>query len=421
MRVAYFDAFSGVSGDMTVGALIDAGADSHKLIHGLQHLGLGAKFRTEKVVRYGISATKFHVLTGEEAAQSSDHHHDHHHDHPHDHGHDHDHDHSHPHDHSHHHDHRGLSAILELIDKARIPAPVKESSKRVFTNLGEAEARIHNMPLDKVHFHEVGAVDSICDIVGACYGLHLLGVEEVHCSPVNVGSGTAKMAHGVLPVPAPATAALLKDRPIYSDGPAFELTTPTGAAIVSTLAKSFGPMPPVSIAALGYGAGSKDFPSRANVLRILIGEKQTVAEAQTVVLLEANIDDSTPQLLGHTMDVLFAAGALDVTLSPLLMKKNRAGQLLTVVAKPEDKDTLAAIILRETTTLGLRLSTAERRTLERHFVSVSTPYGPVNIKVSGSGFAPEFDDCQALARAKNVPLKDVLAAANFAYLSQRTQ
>jgi uncharacterized protein (TIGR00299 family) protein len=308
---------------------------------------------------------------------------------------------------------------LDLIDRAKIPAPAKENAKKVFQKLGEAEASIHGIPLEKVHFHEVGAVDSIADIVGACLGLHLLGVDEIVCSPVNVGSGNAKMAHGVLPVPAPATASLLKNKPVYVDGPAFELTTPTGAAIVSTLATNFGTMPPLAIHSIGYGAGTKDFPDRANVLRITIGDRQTMAEAQSVVLLEANIDDATPQVLGYTMDALFAAGALDVTLTPILMKKNRAGQLLTVVAKQEDKEALAALILRETTTLGLRISSAERRTLPREFVEVKTAYGSVRMKVSAQGFAPEFDDCQALAKEKNVPLKEVLAAANFAYLKTR--
>lgn len=404
MRVAYFDAFSGVSGDMTVGALIDAGADAKQLIHGLEHLNLGAAYKTEKVNRFGITATKFHVLEGQGQ--------------PHHHAQGETHDHSHEGE-QHHHDHRGLTQILELIEEAGIPAAVKANAQKIFQRLGEVEASIHGLPLEQVHFHEVGAVDSIADIVGACYGLHLLEVEEVICSPVNVGSGTAKMAHGVLPVPAPATAALLREKPIYVDGPAFELTTPTGAAIVSTLASGFGPMPPVSIQSLGYGAGTKDFKDRANVLRITIGERKQLAEAQTVLLLEANIDDASPQILGYTMDALFAAGALDVTLTPILMKKNRAGQMLSVVAKPSDKDALASLILRETTTLGLRIASVERRTLAREFVEVRTPYGPVRMKVSESGFAPEFDDCQALAKERNVPLKDVIAAANFAYWNSK--
>jgi len=408
MRIAYFDAFSGVSGDMTVGALIDAGADAHKLIHGLEHLGLGATYKATKTVRYGITATKFDVLIGDQPADQVHHHHD---------GEVHDHDHTH--DQTHDHSHRGLTQILELIDKAKIPAPVKASSSRVFQVLGEAEAAVHGLPIEEVHFHEVGAVDSIADIVGACYGLHLLKVDEVYSAPINVGSGTVKAAHGMLPVPAPATALLLKGKPIYVDGPAFELTTPTGAAILAALAKGYGNMPSLSISSLGYGAGTKDFPNRANVLRITIGDKLDSNEAQTVLLIEANIDDSSPQVLGYTMDQLFLAGALDVTLTPVLMKKNRAGHILTVVAKQEDKDALSNLILRETTTLGLRISSAERRTLPREFIEVKTPFGPVRIKVTSNGFAPEFDDCQAIAREKNVPLKEVLSAANFAYLKTK--
>jgi uncharacterized protein (TIGR00299 family) protein len=411
MRVAYFDAFSGVSGDMTVGALIDAGADARQLIHGLEHLNLGAAYSVEKVKRFGITGTKFHVHEGE----GKPHHHHGDDGHSHDHTHDHSHDHLHDHAHTDQHHHRGLSQILEQIEKAHLPAPVKEDSQRIFQRLGEVEAAIHGLSIEEVHFHEVGAVDSIADIVGACYGLHLLGVEEVYCSPINVGSGTAKMAHGVLPVPAPATAALLKEKPVYVDGPPFEFTTPTGAAIVSTLAKGFGAMPPMAIQALGYGAGTKDFTSRANVLRITIGEKQAVAESQTVAVIEANIDDASPQILGYAMDALFAAGALDVTLTPLLMKKNRPGHMLSVVARPEDREALANIVLRETTSLGLRISASERRTLAREFVAVHTPWGPVRIKVSPAGFSPEYDDCQAIAQVHQVPLKEVIAAANLAY------
>lgn len=406
MRVAYFDPFSGVSGDMTVGALIDAGASARRLIHGLEHLGLGATFKAEKTTRHGITATKFHVLVDGEAA---DHIHDH----------DHDHDHGHHHAVTHDHSHRGLPQILDLIDRAHIPPEVKATSSQVFKTLGAAESAIHGIPIDQVHFHEVGAVDSIADIVGACFGLYLLKVDEVHSAPINVGSGTVKAAHGVLPVPAPATARLLAGKPVYVDGPTMELTTPTGAAILAALAKSYGPMPALNIHSLGYGAGTKDFPNRANVLRITIGDRLASPEAQTVLVLEANIDDCSPQVLGYTMDQLFLSGALDVTLTPILMKKNRAGHLLSVVARPEDKDVLSSLILRETTTLGLRITSAERRTLPREFVTVSTPYGSVRIKVTGNGFAPEYDDCQSLAREHNVPLKDVLTAANFAYLKNK--
>ncbi len=404
---------------MTVGALIDAGADAHKLIHGLEHLGLGAKYRAEKTIRYGITATKFHVLIGDQPADAR---HDHSHDHSHTHGDGHTHDHTH--DQTHDHAHRGLSQILELIDKAKIPAPVKVSASRVFQVLGEAEATVHGMPIEQVHFHEVGAVDSIADIVGACYGLHLLKVDAVYSSPINVGSGTVTAAHGVMPVPAPATALLLKNKPVYVDGPAVELTTPTGAAILAALARGYGAMPSLSIESVGYGAGTRDFPNRANVLRITIGETAASdttnrAEAQSVAVIEANIDDASPQLLGYAMDALLLAGALDVTLTPVTMKKNRAGHMLSVVARLEDKDALISLILRETTTLGVRVTTAERRTLPREFVEVKTPYGPVKMKVSALGFAPEFDDCQALAREKDVPLKDVIGAANFAYLKTK--
>lgn len=394
---------------MTVGALIDAGADSHKLIHGLEHLGLGAKYRAEKTIRHGITATKFHVLVGDQPADAHHHHHDH----------DHGDGQTHSHDQTHDHSHRGLSQILELIDKAKIPAPVKASASRVFQVLGEAEATVHGMPIEQVHFHEVGAVDSIADIVGACYGLHLLKVDEVYSSAINVGSGTVSAAHGVMPVPAPATALLLKNKPVYVDGPAVELTTPTGAAILAALAKGYGAMPSLSIQSVGYGAGTRDFPNRANVLRITIGDTQEMTEAQTVLVIEANIDDASPQVLGYTMDALFLAGALDVTLTPVTMKKNRAGHMLSVVARLQDKDALTSLILRETTTLGVRMTTAERKTLPREFIEVKTAYGQVRMKVSSAGFAPEFDDCQTLAREKNVPLKDVIGAANFAYLKTK--
>ncbi len=409
MRIAYFDAFSGISGDMTVAALIDAGADIHRLFHGLEHLGLGANYRAEKVVRAGITATKFPVLVGDQPADQPHHHH-----------HGEEHEPGHHHEQTHDHSHRSYSQIVTMIGKAKIPTAGKESAVRVFTLLGEAEAQVHGIPLESVHFHEVGAVDSIADIVGACLGLYLLKIDAIYCSPVNVGSGTVKAAHGVMPVPTPATSLLLRNKPVYVDGPAMELPTPTGAAIIAALAKSFGPMPALELKQVGYGAGTKDFRDRANVLRLTVGEQTSSVEAQTVVLIEANIDDASPQLLGYTMDQLFAAGALDVTLPPILMKKNRAAQMLTVVAKPEQKDALASLVLRETTTLGLRITTAERRTLPREFVEVQTPIGPVKMKVSSNGVTPEFDASQALARDRNVPLKEVLTAANLAYLKLKS-
>jgi uncharacterized protein (TIGR00299 family) protein len=381
MKICYLDAFSGISGDMTVGALIDAGADLGALVNILESLGAEAKFQVEKVSRRGMAASKFHVIAG--VAKG----------------------------------HRHLKDILELIDKSTAPDGVKQNAAAVFQRLGEAEAKVHGIPLAKVHFHEVGAVDSICDIVGACAGFHLLGVDAIYSSPLNVGSGTVNTEHGVLPVPAPATAELLIGKPIYARGPALELTTPTGAAIAATLAKDFGPLPPIKITATGYGAGDKDFPDHANVLRVLIGESTDARESTTVAVLEANIDDSSPQVLGYAMERLLEAGALDVTLEYVLMKKSRPGTLVRVIAKPEDRETLAQLMFAETSTLGLRIYSAERRVQARRILEVETPHGQVRIKISADGsFAPEYDDCRKLAIASSIPLKQILAEANLAYL-----
>jgi uncharacterized protein (TIGR00299 family) protein len=381
MRICYLDAFSGISGDMTVGALLDAGADEGTLLRSLESLGTGATFRLEKTARRGIATSKFHVTGGDAKG------------------------------------HRHLPDILALIAKSAVPERAKQNAAAVFQRLGEAEAKVHGIPLAKVHFHEVGAVDSICDIVGACAGFDLLGVEAIHSSPLNVGSGTVKTEHGVLPVPAPATAELLIGKPIYASGPAFELTTPTGAAIAVTLAAGFGPLPPMRIAATGYGAGDKDFPEQANVLRVLIGETSGAAESTTVAVLEANIDDSTPQVLGYAMERLLDAGALDVTLEYVLMKKTRPGTLIRVIAKPEDREALAQVLFAETSTLGLRIHSAERRVKARHSREVATPHGKVKIKIADDGsFAPEYEDCRKLARETGIPLKQILAEANLAYL-----
>ena len=379
MKTCYFDAFSGISGDMTVGALIDAGADGNALMDALLSLNLGATYSFEKTKRRGIAATKFHVEGGEQKA------------------------------------HRHLPHIVKIIESAPgLSAQTKARSIAVFNALGAAESMIHDQPLEKVHFHEVGAVDSISDIVGACFGFELLGVEEIYCSPINVGSGTVETDHGTLPVPAPATAELMVNMPVYSKGPEMELTTPTGAAILAALAKGFGSMPAMAIERTGFGAGTKDFPMQANVLRAVIGARTQAVESTTITVMEANIDDSTPQVLGYAMDRLFAAGALDVTIQPLLMKKNRQGALLSVMARPEDQERLAKVILEETTTFGLRMYKAERRVQARSEVVVETPYGKVRMKVTAQGASPEYDDCRALADAQGVALKKVLAEAQFA-------
>jgi hypothetical protein len=384
MKICYLDAFSGISGDMTVGALLDAGAPAAPLIEALESLNTGASFAIEKTRRAGIAATKFRVTVSTGTQK-----------------------------------HRHLSHILELIDRAPIAARAKSNASAVFRRLGEAEASVHGVAIEKVHFHEVGAADSIADIVGACVALELLGVGEVRVSAINTGSGTVKTEHGVLPVPAPATAALLADMPIYARGPEFELTTPTGAALAATLASGFGPLPAMRISSTGYGAGDRDFPGQPNVLRALIGERTAAVEATLVSVIEANIDDSSPQVLGYALERLMDAGALDASLSPLQMKKNRPGSLLRVIARPEDQERLAQIVFAETSTLGLRVYAAERRVEERHIIEVETPFGKVRVKVSGSGaFAPEYDDCRMIAEKTATPLVQVIAAANQAYLKQ---
>ena len=340
MKTCYFDAFSGISGDMTVGALLDAGADWKTLEDVLQSLNLGASFRVEKTKRKGIAASKFFV--GSETQDK----------------------------------HRHLPHIEKIIMAGSLTPAAQKNALAVFQRLGEAEAKSHSVPIEKVHFHEVGAVDSICDIVGACVALDSLGVEDVRSSRVNVGSGTVNTEHGVLPVPAPATAELLKDCPIYSAGPETELTTPTGAALLKTLASAFGGVPPLRVLSQGFGAGDKDFPMQANVLRVLIGELTEASESTTVSVLEANIDDSTPQVLGYAMERLLEAGALDVTLTPIFMKKNRAATMISVIAAPEMAEQITGILFAETTTLGVRIVEAQRRVLARSTAEVETRYGP---------------------------------------------
>jgi uncharacterized protein (TIGR00299 family) protein len=379
--LCYLDAFSGISGDMLVGALADAGADQSALIDALASLDTGAALSFERVKRCGIGATKFHVAVPQT------------------------------------HTHRHLSHILMMIGKAALPERAKQNAAAVFQRLGEAEAAVHQVPVEDVHFHEVGAADSIADIVGACVAFELLGVTSIVSSPLNVGSGTASTAHGLLPVPAPATASLLRGQPVYSAGPAVELTTPTGAALAVTLAREFGTLPPLRISATGYGAGGYDFPDRANVLRVILGQETGASEAAAIAVLEANIDDLSPQILAYAMDRLLQQGALDVTLQPIVMKKGRPGTLLRVLARPEDRETLAAAIFAETSTLGLRIHAAERRVQARYWVDVETAHGKIRMKVSGDGtYAPEYEDCRRIAQQSGVPLKHVIAEANYAYL-----
>ena len=386
MKIAYLDCYSGIAGDMLLGALIDVGVPADALRAEIAKLNLdGVELQAEKCVRRGITGTDVKVVTG--------------------------------HDHA----HRHLSTIEKIISGSDLAAGVKERAITVFRRLGKAEAAIHGVPIEKVHFHEVGAIDAIVDIVGACIGLDLLGVEKIYCSALNLGSGTVKAAHGVMPVPAPATAKLVQGLPTYSDGPAVELTTPTGAAIVSTLAESFGPMPAMTISSVGYGAGDKDFPDRANMVRLVVGEASNATESTEIFVIEANVDDMSPEWAGYVRGQLLEQGALDVTLTPVYMKKDRPGYQIQVLAKPDDRDRLGDLLLAETTTLGIRYYPAQRRVLERSWKTVSTVYGDVRIKVASEGgvirnFAPEFEDCKKLAEKKKVPLKMVWQQANFEYL-----
>jgi len=368
---------------MLVGALVDAGADSRAVIGAIVSLETGATVSFEKVKRCGIAATKYRVVVQEAHA------------------------------------HRHLSHIVTMIERADIPERAKQNAVAVFRRLGAAEAEVHQVPIEKVHFHEVGAADSIADIVGAAVAFELLQVDTVVSSPLNVGSGTVKTQHGILPVPAPATARLLQGAPVYARGPAAELTTPTGAAVAATLAASFGVLPPMTIAATGYGAGDYDFPEMANVLRVILGRPTGADEALTVAVIEANIDDLNPQVLAYASERLLESGALDVTLEPIVMKKGRPGNLLRVIARPENREALAQMIFAETSTLGVRLYTAERRVQARTVTEVETRFGKVRVKVSSEGsYAPEYEDCRRIARESGVALKDVIAEANYAYRNQ---
>lgn len=381
MKLCYFDPFSGIAGDMTVGALLDAGADAGAVTQALQSLNLKATFTVERVKRRGIAGTKFSVFGGDQKA------------------------------------HRHLPQIVKMIEAADLPDLAKERAIKTFEVLGAAEAKTHDVPVEKVHFHEVGAVDSICDIVGACAAATFLGIESFASARINVGGGTVKADHGVMPVPAPATARLLEGMPVYSSGPQVELTTPTGAALLRALCHHYGPMPALVVESTGYGAGDHDFQVQANLLRVLIGRASGAIESTQVYILEANLDDASPQVVAYAAERLMEAGALDVTLTPMQMKKGRPGILLQVLTTPEMRERMSEIVFAETTTLGLRFFQAERRVLPRKFVEVDTSAGKVKIKVAGSTFAPEFEDAKRLAQESGKPLREILREAAEAYLA----
>lgn len=417
MRVLYLDCFSGASGDMLLGAFLDLGVPLDELRAALGSLaveelpgrGRVARYdlRAERVVRAGVSATKFRLVetaTGQPA--DAHHHHHHHHHRP---GGD---------AHAGHgaHAHRGLAEVRALVEASAVSPGAKARAVALFTRLAEAEAAIHGLPVDRVHFHEVGALDSIVDIVGCVFALEWLGVDEVIASPLNTGSGTVSCAHGVYPVPAPATARLVAGVPVYAQGPAVELLTPTGALIVTGYASTYGPLPAMTVERIGYGAGERDFAGRPNVLRAWLGRVDAAPLTETLVVMACEIDDMNPQLYGSLLDRLHGAGALEVNYQPVQMKKNRPGTLVTVLVDPTRRQAVADVMFRETTTLGVRYHEVRRDRLEREIVDLTTRYGVVRAKVArrGGGVVnamPEFDDCARLAASLGLPVKDVHAAA----------
>jgi pyridinium-3,5-bisthiocarboxylic acid mononucleotide nickel chelatase len=449
MKIAYIDCFSGISGDMFLGALIDAGVPLAVFEQTVAALNVGARLSVHTTDRSGISATKVDVLVNEEVDRPRV---EHEHYLPHRHGHTHEHSHEKVIGHTHHitetvvaeaehehgnheHHHRGLHEIREIIQHAHISATAQQTAIRIFEALGAAEAKIHNIDIEQIHFHEVGAVDAIVDIVCAAVGAEALGVDEFVCSPLNVGSGTVKCAHGEFPVPAPATAELLRDAPVFSSGIRAELVTPTGAAIVKVLANRFQPLPGMRIEKIGYGAGTRDFPGHANVTRILIGSSGADAKAQssellsvegareTICVLEANVDDMNPQVFGYLLERALDSGALDVFGTAVQMKKSRMGMLITVLCKPEDAQRLTNLIFAETTSLGVRMREEKRAVLLRRSISVQTQWGEVRMKVANlngttTNYAPEYEDCRRIAETNRIPLKQVMQDAVRIYLEQ---
>ena len=464
-RILYIDCYSGAAGDMLLGALLDAGLPLAELRALVATLDLpGVEVQAEHVDRGGIGATRFRVLVdgasadapGEHEPRHGDRHahaggaehrreHDHggghghapdgEHDHAHGGGHDHGHGHEHAHGHAAHahghdhgggraHSHRSLSAITAIVERSGLSASARERAVTLFTRLAQVEADIHRVPVEEVHLHEVGAVDSIVDIVGSVFALEWFAPDRVVASPLNVGSGTVRCEHGELPVPAPATVRLVRGAPIYSSGPSVERLTPTGALLVTGYANGYGGVPPMTVRTVGYGAGRRDLAGTPNALRVLVGHDAadaTGAVVERVAVIECEIDDMNPQIYGVLMDRLRAAGAVDAFYTPIHMKKNRPGTLVTVLAAPDRRHAVSEVLFAETTTLGVRMSETTRECLERHMVEVETPLGTIPIKVARRGgavlnAAPEFEDCVRVAETHGLSVKQVHAVAMKAYL-----
>ena len=377
MKIAYFDCFSGISGDMILGALLDVGLDFKFLDKQLNKLKLkGYNLNARKLVKNGISATKFDIKVND----------------------------------IHHNYERDLKAINKIVEKSELDDESKHAIKSIFLKIAAAESKIHNKPLDKIHFHEIGAIDTIIDIAGAVIGLKKLGIEKIHCSKLNVGTGILEFSHGKFPVPAPATAEIIKNIPVYHNNIAAELVTPTGAAIISELAENFGEMPPMKVKKIGYGAGAKDL-EQPNVLRVFVGEACEI-DNETINIIETNIDNMNPEIYPYVVDKLMENGALDAYLTNIIMKKGRPAIKLTVLAEPENTDKLCSIIFDETTTLGVRIYAATRRKLERETKTIKTKYGSIRVKISKfngdvKNAVPEYEDCKKAAESCKVPLKKV--------------
>lgn len=380
MRIGYFDCFSGISGDMILGALVGAGVSIESLSAELQKLNIsGYKLESQSVTKHGIAGTKVDVVIETERQFNQ------------------------------------VSDIQDLINKSKINDQVKQTSIKVFQRLADAEAKVHGTTSEYVHFHEVGALDAIIDVVGSIIGLNLLEIEEIYASKLNLGIGFVKTQHGMMPVPAPATMELVKGLPVYNRGIERELVTPTGAAIITTISTHFGEMPAMETQFIGYGAGDQDIPEIPNLLRLVIGETHEIKQDETIAVIETNIDDLNPQIYGYLMDKLFAAGALDVYYTPIQMKKNRPGILVTILTNPANVDKISEIVFAETTTFGVRINQMQRQTLDRELITVQTQYGPIKVKVGKRNgkivsFSPEYQDCMLAAEKYFVPIKDVYQA-----------
>ena len=420
-RILYFDCFSGISGDMTIGALLDLGIDQDLFLAELNKIHLDEfEIEIKRGLKKGISGTDFTVHLTHQEHSHEEHTHEHeddhnHHEHTHEHHHDHSHEHEHTHEHHHTekpHDHahtRNLSDIYKIIDSSDLSEYVKIASKKIFLIVAEAEAKIHAKTIDEVHFHEVGAVDSIVDIIGAAICVEMLQIDEIQCSEINLGSGFVHCEHGVFPVPAPATLEILKGVPVYSKNAKKELTTPTGAAILKALCSEFGSLPEFVIQKIGYGLGKRDMET-PNVLRVIVGKKKSPS---TLTMLETNIDNMNPEIYSYLFPKLFDNKALDVFVTPILMKKNRPANILSVLCNEEMAGQLEEILFTETSTLGIRKYKVEREELQREFKNITTRYGMITVKYAFRNgkllkFTPEYEDCRLIAEKTNIPLIQII-------------